>query len=160
MEPERFLFKDLKSCSLSDQQKFLSTIKRIERKSFPSSEVFDFDRELRKKNTSSIIAVRGTGASPEVIAYLVYLRIKRLTMLHKLCVVSDQRQNGIGKGMMQFLKARLERGGCDYIQLWVDEDRKAARALYESCNFKQVDRCPDYYGPTRTGLKMELRLDL
>ncbi|OCL06591.1 hypothetical protein AOQ84DRAFT_321196 [Glonium stellatum] len=85
--------------------------------------------------------------------------MKRLALLHKICVAQPHRQQGIAKAAIALLRSRLEKEGCDSIQLWVDEDRSAARALYASCDFKQVDRCLDYYGPGRIGLKMVLRLE-
>ena len=156
-----FRIADLRSNPLKDQQKYRAEIKRIEKKNFPSSEAFDFDAELKKRNTNVILTLKlkDVDGSIEVAAYLVYLRMKRLTLLHKICVAQPYRQQGIAKEMITLLRSHLEKEGCDSIQLWVDEDRTAARALYASCNFKQVDRCPDYYGPGRTGLKMVLRLE-
>ena len=150
---------DLTSNPLKDQQKYLAEIQRIEKKNFPSSEALDFDAELKKRNTNVILALKDFDGSIEVAAYLVYLRMKRLTLLHKICVAQPYRQQGIAKEMITLLRSRLEKEGCDSVQLWVDEGRTAARALYASCDFKQIDRCPDYYGPGRTGLRMVLRLE-
>lgn len=150
--------KELATFSPKERETILKRVIRIEKKSFPTSEAFDFTSELRKKHTNMIIAVKDGDAS-ELIGYLVYLRVKRLTVLHKICVVEQEREKGVGKCLIHSLRLLVEKGGCDCIHLWVDEARKPARALYDSCGFQQIDRCPDYYGPGRTGLKMQLPIE-
>ncbi|PSN64055.1 acyl-CoA N-acyltransferase [Corynespora cassiicola Philippines] len=157
LEPEGFLFKDLASFPAKERGAVIEKVVKIEKKTFPSSEAFDFDAELRKKNTSMVLVLRK--ADSTVAGYLVYLRMKRMALLHKICVVESERGKGIGKCLIHSLRAQLEKGGCQSIQLWVDEARAPARALYKSCEFQQVDRCLDYYGPGRTGLKMQLPIE-
>jgi hypothetical protein len=35
--------------------------------------------------------------------------------------------------------------GCEYIQLWVDKARVAARSLYAKCGIEEKEEVPDYY---------------
>ncbi|KAK4946662.1 hypothetical protein LTR66_014263 [Elasticomyces elasticus] len=138
------------------QDQLISDIKRIEKKTFPQSEALDFDAELKKRNTRVFVALSACkdGIRPQVKGYLVYLRLRRTTLMHKICVVEQHRQEGIGKAMISALLQRLRNEGSDTTQLWVDESRLPARRLYASCAFHQVDHVVDYYGPGRTGLKM------
>ncbi|KAF2198523.1 acetyltransferas-like protein [Delitschia confertaspora ATCC 74209] len=154
---EGLCLKPLSSYSAKEQQKILKDVKKIEKKTFPTTEAFDFDSELKKKNSNLIVAVK-EGQCPDTVAYLVYVRIKRLTLLHKICVVEQERGKGLAKAMVHSLRLQLEKGGCRTIHLWVDEARQPARSLYASCGFHQIDSCLDYYGPGRTGLKLELNL--
>lgn len=127
-------------------------VAKLERKNFPSSEGFDYDVELRKKSIGLLVAYRES-APNVVVAYLVYQRMKRVTWLHKLCVIEDERRKGIGRCLLRHL---MESRGGESIQLWVDEHRIPAKALYDSLGFSQVEHRPDYYAPGRSALKMEL----
>jgi ribosomal protein S18 acetylase RimI-like enzyme len=135
----------------------MGQVTKIERKSFPSNEAFDFDAELKKKNTRMILAVK-EGTPEEIVGYLIYARTRRLVLLHKICVLGKERRKGVGKCLMHSLYLLVKKGGCDSIHLWVDEGRKSARALYDSFGFQQIDRCLDYYASGRTGLKMQLSI--
>ena len=141
--------------------KLIASVKHTEKKTFPTIEVFDFDRELKKRNTHLVCAVEAREDEKEVsapVGYLVYARTGRTALLHKICVVQNHRGKGLGRHMMTWLLAELAKTGCEYVHLWVDESRKPARALYTSQGFLQVDYVVDYYSPGRAGLKMSLRL--
>lgn len=131
-------------------------MKRIEKKSFPSSEAFDFDSEMAKKNTFSLVACRNATNTLDLVAYLVYCRTKRTTLLHKICVAERYRRKGIAKALVSSLQSKVYDEGSDSIILWVDVERTPAKALYTSFGFKEVDRVENYYGMGRTGLKMSL----
>lgn len=160
-EPKSVSLKDLTSFPPKERPTFIHKVSKIERKTFPSSEAFDFDSELKKKNCNLTLALKDndTGDGPQLVGYMVYVRMKRLALLHKICIVDQERCSGIGKFLIHSLRLQLEKGGCRSIQLWVDEDRKPAHALYKSYGFQEIDRCVDYYGPGRTGLKMEFTIE-
>lgn len=153
-----FVIKDLATCSMKDRDRLVEKVTKIERKTFPSSEAFDFRTELKKKNTTMLLVFSDSDPAT-VVGYLVFLRMKRLALLHKICVVQPKRGHGIGGMLVRTIIEMLRKGGCQTIQLWVDEAREPARALYQCCGFEQVDRCEDYYGPGRTGLKMQLSIE-
>ncbi|KLJ07091.1 hypothetical protein EMPG_17414 [Blastomyces silverae] len=196
----------------------LSQINRIERKTFPASEAFDFsDQSLyrRKPNTHILYATaaaddtcntaRSTSTSisttsttstttttaktqtPKkrsttsittttpaqsqsptripIIAYALYVRQKSTALLHKVCVAEPFRGQGVGRQLLtyvieQSLCPQRGGGGCLAVQLWVDEKREVARALYAGCGFVEVEGVEDYYGPGRRGLRMVLELGL
>lgn len=138
------------------QLEAVTAMKRIEKRTFPSSEAFDFESELLKKNTFAFVACQNATEPLDVVAYLIYCRTKRLTLLHKICVVEHFRKRGIAKALLSALRTKVRLEGSNSIDLWVDEDRPPARALYTSCGFEEVDRLENYYGMGRTGLKMSL----
>lgn len=152
-----FTLRELTSFPAKERSSIADKVSKIERKIFPSIEHFNYDVELKKKNIGLIVASREDNTD-DVVAYLVYQRMKRLVWLHKLGVVEQEREKGLGKGLIQCLCDRMERGGCESIYLWVDENRKAARALYTACHFQQVEYRVDYYAEGRSGLKLELAL--
>ncbi|KAH0553418.1 hypothetical protein GP486_006511 [Trichoglossum hirsutum] len=149
----------------------LKHIKRVERKSFPANEVFDFSTELAKRNTQLFCAFNRKKAKLEangesldeggdiLVGYLVIARTKRTALLHKICVVPQHRQKGIGLWMMDKMVKGLNERGCEIVQLWVDEARLPARKLYMRCGFEEAERVEDYYAPGRTGVKMVLTFD-
>ncbi|KAF2004990.1 hypothetical protein P154DRAFT_484447, partial [Amniculicola lignicola CBS 123094] len=110
-----FYLKNFASFPSKDRQSIVEKVSRIEKRAFPSSEVLDFAAELKKKNTTMIIAFREDDS--QVIGYLVYMRTKRLALLHKLCVVEQERKKGVGKSLMHSLRSALEKGGCRSIHL-------------------------------------------
>ncbi|KAH7360019.1 acetyltransferase-like protein [Pyrenochaeta sp. MPI-SDFR-AT-0127] len=155
--PSGFVLKDLNTFSARERPTIAAKVAKIERKVFPSSEGFDYDIELKKKNIGLILAFK-EGDSDNVVAYLVHQRMKRLVWLHKLCVIEQEREHGLGRCLVHSLRNQMERGGCQSIQLWVDENRNPARALYAACGFQEIEHRLDYYAPGRAGLKLELAI--
>jgi ribosomal protein S18 acetylase RimI-like enzyme len=151
----------------------LKHIERVERKSFPANEVFDFSTELTKRTTQLFCALNRkehklelndgsldeVGDTDTLVGYLVIARMKRTALLHKICVVLQYRQKGIGRWMLNKMTEGLGERGCENVQLWVDEARLSARRLYVRCGFEETERVEDYYAPGRTGVKMVLAFD-
>ncbi|KAF1849989.1 uncharacterized protein K460DRAFT_272191 [Cucurbitaria berberidis CBS 394.84] len=153
--PPGFVLKEFTSFPSSHRLVVAEKVAKIERKVFPSSENFDYDIELKKKNIGLLLAFK-EGEPDNLVAYLVYQRLKRQVWLHKLCVVEVRKGKGLGKFLIHSLNLKMKKGGCQNIQLWLDENRKPARALYASCGFQQLEYRPDYYSPGRPGLRMGL----
>lgn len=144
---------DIHSLSQSEATDILTRIARVEKKTFPSSESYDFSIELwrKKPNTRVIYA---TYPPLTLVAYAVYVRQKGIALLHKVCVAEQYRQQGIGTQLLKYIQERLAREGCQCIQLWVDEVREPARVLYSRCGFHEREAVADYYAPGRTGIRM------
>lgn len=153
---------DLSPLPAVDKHNALAQVVRAEKKAFPKHEVFHFDRELRKRNTELICLLdfANTNEAYTVAAYLVFVRIQRTTLLHKICVLERYRRRGLARSLLQKLQEDLKVQGCEEISLWVDEARKPARSLYANTGFEEVDRVENYYAPGRTGIKMALKLQL
>jgi ribosomal protein S18 acetylase RimI-like enzyme len=140
------VLKDFNTLSSKERPSYAAKVAKLERKVFPKDEGFVYEVELKKNDAD------------QLVAYLVYQRMKRVIWLHKLCVVEQERQKGIGRCLIHALRHQMEKGGGESIQLWVDEHRVPARALYNACGFRQVEVRPAYYAPGRAGLKLELSI--
>ncbi|OJJ49564.1 hypothetical protein ASPZODRAFT_975132 [Penicilliopsis zonata CBS 506.65] len=154
---------DIHSLSRGEALGILGQIARVEKKTFPGNEAMAFGEELwrKKPNTRVLYATSSTAASAgaPLVAYAVYVRQKGVALLHKVCVVEAYRRQGIGRELIAYIGQRLRKEGCQYIQLWVDQAREPARALYARAGFEEREVVDDYYAPGRTGIKMVLDLD-
>lgn len=144
------------ACPPKDRDALAAKVAKLEKKIFPSSEAFDYGVELKKKNIGLVLASRD--GSQELVGYLVFQRLKSQAWLHKLATIEQERGKGIARCLIHSLCQQMKKGGCRTVVLWVDEARTPARALYASYGFQQIERLPDYYGPGRTALKMELAI--
>ena len=133
----------------------LAAIKGTERRTFPTSEAFDFDTELRKRTTVLCAAVDAAGT---LCGYVAYVRSRLATRVHKLCVVERLRRRGVGRWIMGEVMHELARGGAVEVDLWVDAGRAAARTLYVGCGFAARETVRDYYGAGRDGIRMAVDL--
>jgi len=154
---------DIHSLGQKEAFEILTQIARIEKKTFPSNEAFPFGQELwrKKPNTRVLYATSAPApdARPVLIAYAVYVRQKGAALLHKVCVIEALRRQGVGQRLMEYIQQRLQKEGCQYIQLWVDKAREPARALYTRNGFREREEIADYYAPGRTGIRMLLELE-
>lgn len=161
--PADLTISDIHSLGQSQAFEILEQISRVEKKTFPTNEAFSFGPELwrKKPNTRVVYAASASvpGTRPGLIAYAVYARQKGAALLHKVCVVEVFRRQGAGQKLMDYIRLRLQKEGCQYIQLWVDKAREPARALYTRNGFKEREEIPDYYAPGRTGIRMVLELE-
>lgn len=151
---------DLHESPKPPQQGILDQIKHAEKKTFSRNEAFDFDLELKKRNTELIVIVDDSesSSSPILAAYAVYVNTQKLTMLHKLCVVENFRRRGIARTLLLFQHRKLLLRGRSNVQLWVDKERVPASQLYSSIGFVEVGRLENCYGANRTGVRMILQL--
>lgn len=151
---------DLKRLEGTLNQNLLCWVKQAEKRTFPRIEVFDFDTELKKRNTELMIILDEAlpPKSTALIAYSVYARHKKTVLLHKVCVLENYRRQGVARRMLERQKERLRCQSCESIQLWVDEKREPAICLYAGLGFHEVGRLEDYYAPGRTGIRMLLSL--
>ncbi|OAK95799.1 acetyltransferas-like protein [Phaeosphaeriaceae sp. SRC1lsM3a] len=158
--PPGIVLRDFAALPTKERPAVAAKVAKLERKVFPSNEGFDYDVELKKKNIGLILAFKEHECDPDqLVAYLVYQRMKRIVWLHKLCVVEQERRKGLGKCLVEALCHQMKTGGggsIQSIQLWVDEHREPARALYDAYGFQQIEVRPAYYAPGRAGIKMEL----
>ncbi|KAL1999909.1 hypothetical protein VTN02DRAFT_3823 [Thermoascus thermophilus] len=162
--PDGLSISDIHSLGQKEALDILARIARVEKKTFPSNEALDFTADWwRKKPNTRVIYATGappsTGAPSPLVAYAVYVRQKGAALLHKVCVAEPFRRRGVGRKLMDYIRQRLQREGCQYIQLWVDKAREPARALYARCGFEEREAIDNYYAPGRTGIRMVLNLE-
>ncbi|RAL00273.1 GNAT family N-acetyltransferase [Aspergillus ibericus CBS 121593] len=152
---------DIHSLKKDQALEILAEMARVEKKTFPTNEAMGFGEELwrKKPNTRVLYVTRAApDARPTLLAYAVYVRQKGIALLNKVCVGEAYRRQGVGMHLMNYLRVRLQREGCQHIHLWVDKARSPARSLYARNGFKEREHIPDYYAPGRTGIKMILDL--
>lgn len=161
--PEDLAISDIHSLGQNQAFEILDQIARVEKKTFPTNEAFPFGQELWKKKPNTrvlyVTCASEAGTRPALTAYAVYVRQKGVALLHKVCVVEAFRRQGIGHRLMDYIRLRLQKEGCQYIQLWVDKAREPARALYAGNGYQEREEIPDYYAPGRTGIRMVLDLE-
>lgn len=154
---------DIQSLSQDQASEILSQISRVEKRTFPAKEALRFGEELwrKKPNTRVLYATSAAAADPRspVVAYALYVRQKGVALLHKICVAEPYRRQGVGQKLMAYIQSRLQKEGCQYIQLWVDKAREPARSLYVRNGFEEREEVANYYAPGRTGIRMTLGLD-
>ena len=136
----------------------LPQVKRAEKKTFPSYEVFDFERELKKRNVELLVVLDTSKAESQLAAYLVIAHLSRTIMIHKLCVLQHHRRRGIAKRLIAMLQQRSKARGCDKIQLWVDEKRIPAKCLYVATGFREISKVQNYYSAGRTAISIQFDL--
>ena len=74
--------------------------------------------------------------------------------VYSVAVPADLAGRGIGRALLGFSLATLEREGIGRVYLEVRESNHAAIALYGSAGFTPLQRLPAYYGPGQHGLRM------
>ncbi|KAL1973117.1 hypothetical protein VTN31DRAFT_6659 [Thermomyces dupontii] len=151
---DKLVIADLHSLGQSEAIDILARIARIERKTFPSNEALSFTPDLWRKKPNTTVLYMMDNAPAALAAYAVYVRQKGLALLHKICVAEPYRRKGAGQRLVQYIQQRLQKEGCQCIQLWVDKNREPARRLYLKCGFVEREEVPDYYAPGRTGIRM------
>jgi GNAT superfamily N-acetyltransferase len=104
---------DLSSQPKGKAVPLLATIAKLEKKSFPATEVFDFSTDILKKANTRVLFVVSQSAPLSAIAYCVCVRWHRTLLLHKICVAERFRGQGIGKSLMREVRDRAEQEGCD-----------------------------------------------
>lgn len=159
MDLSKLTFVKLPSKKLgTGSESLLDSIKKIEKHTFPSNEAFDFDTELSKRSTNLRCAFTQVGTKLEVLGYVVYVRSKLITRIHKVCIVEGQRGKGLGKWMLGLVLAELKKGGAGTVDLWVDKNREVARRLYITCGFQERETVENYYSLGRDAIRMVIGL--
>lgn len=142
----------------SGSDSLLISIKQVEKRSFPSNEALDLNTELLKRTTNLYCAFTQIGKKLELCGYVIYVRSKLATRIHKVCVVENKRGQGIGKWMLGLVMADLRKGGAGTVDLWVDKSRDIARRLYMTCGFEERETVGNYYSSGRDAIRMETKL--
>lgn len=144
---------DMHSLSRNEALELLTTVARLEKKTFPANEAFVFSPRLFDKANTKILVARSVADGKSVlVGYAVTVNHKGTTLLHKLCVAPAYRRRGFGRMLLLKICERSEEAYSN-LQLWVDS-ANPARELYASVGFEERSVVPNYYSPGRTGVQM------
>ncbi|DAZ94678.1 TPA: hypothetical protein N0F65_002387 [Lagenidium giganteum] len=100
--------------------------------------------------------VLAVNSDEETIGYVLYRRNGSVGYIDKIAVAEQQRQQGVGRALLQHALAHLRAQRAESVCLYVEAERKVARHLYESAGFTIQAHRPDYYRPGRDAYVMSL----
>lgn len=151
-----FKFVNLRKISRRDNPNLIQELRKLERKTFPSSEVFPFeDGVLSRQNTEVLLVLSSDVPSQgRLVAYAVCVKSHHRLLLHKLCVSTAHRRQGLGSALLEMLIQQARTWSCRGVDLWVHQDNHNAVRLYTTSGFLVQDIVADYYAPGQTGVKM------
>lgn len=81
----------------------------------------------------------------KIVAYAFLWETFEIAQLARIGVDPALRKQGLGKMLLEKLCQRASEAECEFMSLEVRESNKAARALYESLGFIQVNVSKGYY---------------
>jgi Acetyltransferases len=118
-------------------------------------------RSLRRllQAPGAIIEIAERGDA--VLGSLVLLRRRgsRLARIYSLVVAPAARGAGLGRRLVQAAEERARAAGSREMRLEVRVDNVAARALYASLGYREVQRLPAYYEDGAEGLRLRRPLE-
>ena len=136
----------------------LGEVLAIERDCFSSPwtrQSFLFD--LHENPYARPVVAREPGGG--VVGYGCVWQVHEELKINNLAVRRDRRGRSIGRTLLRYLLEEGRRAGCGIALLEVRPSNAAARALYESEGFVQIDRRRNYYTVEREDA-LVLALDL
>ena len=140
----------------------LSQVNKLEKQSFPKSEILDIDAELKKRNLEVIVILGDSQNLPttDVVGYLVicFAKAGGVVSLHKICVAPEYRATGTGTKMLKDLVDSLRIRGKSRLQLWVAASNTVALRFYHKAGFTKGSEVAEYYSPKRSGISMTLHI--
>lgn len=145
----------LSSVAVSTLDETLQAMKALEKRSFPTNETWTITKDMIKKQTIQVYCVfANLKARADLVAYALCMRTRKTLWLHKICVTEKRRRQGVGELLLTYIQGKAEVEHCRQIDLWVDESRVAAKALYWKCGFIEKRKQVDYYTKGRHGIQM------
>ncbi len=95
---------------------------------------------IENKEADIFVALDGNKALGFVLLYPSFCSIDagRIYIVHDLFVASDQRKNGIGRGLMEQATAWAKENGAVRMDLLTEHTNKAGQHLYESLGYRRL----------------------
>lgn len=143
----------------ADVHTALKQLARLEKKAFPSYELFPFNAKLVKQQNATVMFLTDNAPDSPIQAYAVCVSSHGKMLLHKICVAESWRRNGLGKHLLDRIISLAQSMSCRSVELWVCESRTAARSLYSRCGFLELQCIQNYYSVGRHAIKMVLPLE-
>jgi ribosomal protein S18 acetylase RimI-like enzyme len=150
-----YKFMNLRKISRADSADLIQKLRKLERKTFPSSEVFPFEQSiLSRQNTEILVGLSDATTPGRLVAYAVCVKSNHRLLLHKVCVSPAHRRQGLGTRLLELLVQQARTWSCRGIDLWVHQENYIAIHLYTTSGFLVQDTVANYYAPGQTGIKM------
>ncbi len=123
----------------------MGAVLRIENQSFPHPWTEqEFIDALRNRNVIGMSAVRERDGEDEILGYVIYeLTAKGIEILN-LAIDEDVRLSGLGRMILEKLKAKLSPGRRRYIKAFITEDNLDAHLFFKACGFTATAVKKDY----------------
>lgn len=113
----------------------------------PSPSLAELEERTRKLLAEGAIRVLLTGESPDGLALISFRHTVwsdgPAALLEELYVVPDLRGQGIGRALLQATLELARQAGCAWIEVCTGESDTAARGLYASFGFTNVEDSRD-----------------
>lgn len=90
-------------------------------------------------------AFTGAWYAGELVGFIVDWRMLDEGHLMNLCVHGRFQQQGVGRHLLRYWLASMQREGMETLTLEVRESNESARRLYASEGFREIGVRPDYY---------------
>jgi len=110
-------------------------------------------RDIFKPGTATRISLVGERNHGSLLGFVIARINSEDCELENIVVADGVQRQGIGSGLVQALKAEVQRQGATRIFLEVRESNSPARALYEKCGFQIIGHRSSYYsGPAEDAI--------
>jgi ribosomal-protein-alanine N-acetyltransferase len=132
----------------------LPVLAALHRRCFPH-EAWDENSLLGILGLPGGIGLIATDEEGETAGFVVAILVADLCDVATVCVLSERRQRGIGRALVEALAGIALRKGATEMTLEVGEKNRAARRLYEGLGFTVAGRRPNYYRDGDTALTLK-----
>ncbi len=130
-------------------------IVELDTKHFPVPWTIDQWKEFFELENSDYLLILAQ-AEQNLVGFLLFQLIRSESLGHLLKIVVDPsvRGNGYGRQLMGEGVAQLVCEGIDAIFLEVEHENIAARSLYQSFSFCELNTVKNFYGTGRNAVRM------
>lgn len=104
------------------------------------------------------IRVRSLRVAQEVVGYAIVSVVFEVAELQRVAVAPAYRRRGLARALVADVVSMAAAEGAERLLLEVAESNAAARALYASLGFVEIDRRERYYRDGATAVVLELDL--
>lgn len=111
-------------------------------------------RSIAARDSSAVVARR----DGRIAAFAIMQFADDSAHLNLLAVALEQRRQGLGRRLMEWLGATALEAGILRIDLELRTQNSAARLFYGSLGFAELEVIPGYYQGTESALRMSKRL--
>jgi ribosomal-protein-alanine N-acetyltransferase len=124
-------------------ESMLTSLKRIEKKSFSKGDSMINSLQIEIKKTGSLLFTYKE--NDLIVGFLIISRFKSVARINKIAVDPNYRRKGIGRTLLLSSIKYMQDRGADEIELHVSVKNDVAFNLYKSVGFEVKSTVPSYY---------------